>query len=235
VLEVGASEEAEVREPDVASVMTTEVVTASPDTLFRDVVETLTEKRVSAVPVVDVDGRPIGVVSEADVLAKQEFHGGSDDIPHDRAGRDRWYRALAHTAGELMTTPVRAVHAQEPLSVAARLLAVAKVRRLFVTDEDGRLVGVVSRRDLLRVYRHSDDDLRARAEARLAEIGVRPGAVGVRVDSGVITVDGELSRRGQVDAAARALPGVVAVRNNLRYLVDDVIVTGSGGWTGFSP
>lgn len=226
------------REPDVASVMTTEVVTALPDTLFRDVVETLIEKRVSAVPVVDVDGRPIGVVSEADVLAKQEFHGGGDDIPHDRAGRDRWYRALAHTAGEVMTTPVRAVRAHEPLSVAARLLAVAKVRRLFVTDEDGRLVGVVSRRDLLRVYRHSDDDLRVRAEALLAEIGVHLDVVRVRVDSGVITVDGELSRRGQVDAAVRAvraLPGVVAVRNDLRYLVDDVIVTGSGGWTGFSP
>lgn len=226
------------REPDVASVMTTQVVTASPDTLFRDLVETLTEKRVSAVPIVDADGRPIGVVSEADVLAKQEFHGGSDDIPHDRAGRDRWYRALAHTAGELMTTPVRAVHAHEPLSAAARLLAVAKVRRLFVTDEDGRLVGVVSRRDLLRVYRHGDDDLRARAEALLVEIGVRPDAVRVRADSGVVTVDGELSRRGQVDAAVRAvraLPGVVAVRNDLRYLVDDVVVTGSGAWTGFSP
>ena len=226
------------REPDVASVMTTEVVTASTHTLFRDLVETLTDRRVSAVPVVDADGRPIGVVSEADVLAKQEFHGGGDDLPHDRAGRDRWYRALAHTAGELMTTPVRAVHAHEPLSVAARLLNGAKVRRLFVTDDDGRLVGVVSRRDLLRVYRHSDDELRAQVEALLAEIGVPPDAVRVRADSGVVTADGELSRRGQVDAAVRAvraLPGVVAVRNNLSYLVDDVVVTGSGGWTGFSP
>lgn len=226
------------REPDVASVMTTRVVTVSPDTSFRDVVEMLTEKRVSAVPVVDADGRPIGVVSEADVLAKQEFHGGSDDLPHDRAGRDRWYRALAHTAGEVMTTPVRAVHAHEKLSVAARLLTSAKVRRLFVTDADGRLVGVVSRRDLLRVYRHSDDELRARAAALLAEIGVPPDAVRVRADRGVVTVDGELPRRGQVDAAVRAvraLPGVVAVRNDLRYVVDDVVVTGSGGWTGFSP
>ena len=92
------------REPSVASVMTTQVVTASPETLFRDLVETLTEKRISAVPVVDTAGRPVGVVSEADVLAKQEFHGGRDDIPHDRAGRDRWYRALGHTAGEVMTT-----------------------------------------------------------------------------------------------------------------------------------
>ena len=227
-----------VREPDVASVMTTQVVTASPETLFRDLVEALTEKRISAVPVVDRDGRPIGVVSEADVLAKQEFHGGRDDIPHDRAGRDRWYRALAHTAGEVMTTPVRTVHADEPLSVAARLLATAKIRRLFVTDDLGRLVGVVSRRDLLRVYGRTDDELRDQVVELLGEIGVPPDAVAVRVDAGVATVDGELDRRGHADAAVRAIramPGVVDVRNNLRYLVDDVVVAGSGGWTGFSP
>jgi CBS domain-containing protein len=227
-----------VREPSVASVMTTQVVTASPETLFRDLVETLTEKRISAVPVVDAAGRPVGVVSEADVLAKQEFHGGRDDIPHDRAGRERWYRALGHTAGEVMSTPVRVVQADEPLSVAARLLAAAKVRRLFVTDRTGRLVGVVSRRDLLRVYRHTDDELRARVDELLAEIGVPQGAVEIHCACGVVTVDGELDRRGRVDEtvrAVRALPGVVGVRNNLRYLVDDVVVAGSGGWTGFSP
>jgi CBS domain-containing protein len=227
-----------VREPEVASVMTTQVVTASPETLFRDLVETLTDKRISAVPVVDSAGRPVGVVSEADVLAKQEFHGGRDDIPHDRAGRERWYRALAHTAGEVMTAPARTVHADEPLSVAARLLATAKVRRLFVTDRDGRLVGVVSRRDLLHVYRHTDDELREQVEALLAEISVPPDAIQVRVEAGVVTVDGELDRRARVDATVRAmqaLPGVVGVHNNLRYLVDDVVVAGSGGWTGFSP
>jgi CBS domain-containing protein len=227
-----------VREPNVASVMTTQVVTASPETLFRDLVETLTDKRISAVPVVDAAGRPVGVVSEADVLAKQEFHGGRDEIPHDRAGRDRWYRALAHTAGEVMTTPVRTVHADEPLSVAARQLAAEKVRRLFVTDHIGRLVGVVSRRDLLRVYRYTDDELCTRVEALLAEIGVPSGAIQVRVEAGVATVDGELDRRSRVDAAVRAvqaLPGVVGVHNNLRYLVDDVVVVGSSGWTGFSP
>lgn len=226
------------REPEVASVMTTQVVTATQETLFRDLVETLTEKRISAVPVVDRDGRPIGVVSEADVLAKQEFHGGRDDIPHDRVGRARWYRALAHTAGEVMTTPVRVVYADEPLSAAARLLAAAKVRRLFVTDRDGHLVGVVSRRDLLRVYGLTDDELRVRVVALLGEIGAPSGAVDASVEAGVVTVEGQLDRRAQVDVTVRAiqaLPGVVGVRNNLGYLVDDVVVAGSGGWTGFSP
>lgn len=224
------------REPTVAAVMTTRVVAVTPDTTFKDLVTTLTRERISAVPVVDGDGRPIGVVSEADVLAKQEFHGGNDEKPHgDRAGRDRWFRAQAKTAAELMTTPVRAIRADEPLSAAARILAVAHVRRLFVTGLDGRLVGVVSRRDLLRIYDQTEDELREQVEDMVEEVGAAPGAVEVRVADGVVTLDGLLERRSLVDVVVRvvaALPGVVGVRNNLRYGVDDVVVA---AWTGFSP
>lgn len=230
------------REPNVASVMTTQVTTAQPDMLFKDLVAALTEQGISAVPVVDHEHRPIGVVSEADALAKQEFHGGRDELPHgDRAGRDRWYRSLGQTAAELMTSPVWTVHADEPVSSAARLLARAKVRRLFVTGRDGRLVGVVSRRDLLRVYLHSDEEIRGQLERLIVSSGVAEGVISVRVDAGVTTLDGELDRRGSVDATVRmvqALPGVVSVRNNLTYLVDDVVVGGGqngGVWTGFSP
>lgn len=224
------------REPTVAAVMTTRVVAVPPDTTFKDLATTLTRERISAVPVVDHAGRPIGVVSEADVLAKQEFHGGSDEKPHgDRAGRERWFRAQAQTAAELMTTPVRSVRADEPLSAAARILAVAQIRRLFVTDPGGKLVGVVSRRDLLRIYDQSEDDLREQVEDMVEEVGVAPGAVEVRVAGGVVTLDGLLERRSLVDRVVRlvgALPGVVGVRNNLRYGVDDVAVA---AWTGFSP
>ncbi len=230
------------REPDVASVMTTQVRTARPETSFKDLVAVMAERGISALPVVDHVNRPVGVVSEADALAKQEFHGGRDEVPHhDRAGRDRWYRGLGQNAAELMSTPVWTVHADEPVSVAARLLAGAKVRRLFVTDRDGVLVGVVSRRDLLRVYLQSDEEIRGRLEELIAAAGVASGAVSVRVEAGMATVDGELERRGQVDATVRlvqAAPGVVGVHNNLGYLVDDVVVGGGstgGVWTGFSP
>jgi CBS domain-containing protein len=214
-------------------VMTTKVTTVVPDTPFRELVALMAENGVSAVPVVDTDGRAVGVVSEADLLAKQEFHGGQDELPHgDRAGRERWYRALARNAAEVMTTPVRAVHADEPVSSAARLLAKAGIRRLFVVDRDGRLVGVVSRRDLLHVYLETDDDLRDRVAEMLVAAGVAPGAVEVRVDAGVVTVDGEVRRRGLADAAVRmvrALPGVVGVRDNLRHVVDDTL------WIGLTP
>jgi len=220
-------------ETTVASVMTTKVTTVVPDTPFRELVALMAENGVSAVPVVDTDGRAVGVVSEADLLAKQEFHGGQDELPHgDRAGRERWYRALARNAAEVMTTPVRAVHADEPVSSAARLLAKAGIRRLFVVDRDGRLVGVVSRRDLLHVYLETDDDLRDRVAEMLVAAGVAPGAVEVRVDAGVVTVDGEVRRRGLADAAVRmvrALPGVVGVRDNLRHVVDDTL------WIGLTP
>lgn len=221
------------REPTVAAVMTTRVVAVTPDTTFKELATTLTRERISAVPVVDDVGHPIGVVSEADVLAKQEFHGGTDEKPH--AGRDRWFRAKAMTAAELMTTPVRAVRADEPMSAAARILAAAHVRRLFVTAPDGRLVGVVSRRDLLRIYDQPEDELREQVEDMVEEVGVAPAAVDVQVADGVVTLDGLVERRSLVDVIVRlvgALPGVVGVRNNLRYGVDDVAVA---AWTGFSP
>lgn len=230
-------EEAAVGERDVASVMTTTVITVRPQTPFKDVVALMAEHDVSALPVVDGANRPIGVVSEADVLTKQEFRGGSDRIPsHDRAGLERWIRSLALVAGELMTSPIRTIAVDVPLTAAARQLAKAGVRRLLVVDEHGSLVGVLSRRDLMRVYLRSDDEIRAEVEDLLASsvMGAGPGTVKVAVRGGVTTVDGVLQRRRQVDSVSRLVPtvtGVVAVRNNLRWMVDDLL---SPPWTSFS-
>ena len=228
-------------EMTVASVMTTRVVTVVPATPFRELVATMAEHGVSALPVVDRGDRPIGVVSEADVLAKQEFHGGGDEQPHDdHAARDRWFRAHGRTAGEVMTSPVRAVHADEPVSFAARVLAKAGLRRLYVIDFDGRLVGVVARRDLLRVYLRADDELMAEVTALLEATVGAPGAVEVRVHAGLVTVTGAVACRQIAEAvvrAVRSLPGVVGVHDNLRHPVEDVVVDGarSGALTGAEP
>jgi len=143
----------------VASVMTTRVVTAEPQTPFRELAAKMTEGRVRAVPVVDRHGLPIGVVSRADLPSQQG-----------------WYRAPERTAAELMTTPVRAVHADEPVSFAARQLAKSRLRRLFVVDWDGRLVGVVARRDLLRVFPR-DDGLHTQLVDLLHAAETMPGRV----------------------------------------------------------
>lgn len=220
-------EQVVVRERDVASVMTASVVTAKPETPFKDLVAMMAEHGISAVPVVDHIRRAVGVVSEADALAKPEFRGGHDEQPHgDREGRERWYRSLALTAAELMTSPVLTIRADAQVSVAARQLAKKKVRRLFVVDGFGRVAGVVSRRDLLRIYLLSDEDIRVDVESLLVSaVGAAPDTTKVSVSSGVATVDGVLRRRRQVDSVSRivsALPGVVGVRNNLRYVIDDV-------------
>ena len=189
----------------VASVMTTRVVTAEPETPLQELALRMTERRVRAVPVVDHYRQPIGVVSRADLVAQQ-------------------CRSRGRNAAELMTTPVRAVHADEPVSFVAGLLAKARLRRLFVVNWDSRLVGVVARRDLLRVFLRGDDELRTRIVDLLHGAAITPGTIDVRVDAGVVTVRGVVARHGLADMIVRivrAMPGVVEVCDKLGYLVDD--------------
>jgi len=121
-----------VHEMTVSSVMTTRLVAVEPETPLRKLVSIMTEERVSAVPVVDRRGQPIGVVTAEDLAVGRNVSGGREN------------------AAELMTTRVRAVHADEPVSFAARLFAKTGIRRLCVVDWDSRLVGVVARHDVLR-------------------------------------------------------------------------------------
>lgn len=125
-------------EKTVASVMTRRVVTVVPEMPVPEVLATMTECGLRALPVVDGDGLPLGVVTEADLAL----------------GRERW--VFGRTAAEVMGAPVRAVHTDEPVSFAAGVLARSGLRRLFVTDWDGRLVGVVSWRDLRRARRGAE-------------------------------------------------------------------------------
>ena len=120
-------------EMTVATVMTASVVTVDTKTPFRDLVATMTETGLSALPVIDSHGLPLGVVSEDDLLPAHEV-----------------LRRRGRTAGEVMSGPVRAVHAAEPVSFVVDVFARTGTRRLFVIDWDGRLVGVVSPRDLRR-------------------------------------------------------------------------------------
>lgn len=179
-------------EMTVASVMTTRVLTALPDTPFGELIVTMTENGVSALPVVDRHDCPIGVVSEADVLARLEFH-GSQAEPHARATGTPGSRRRGWDAAEVMTSSVRAIYSSEPVNFAARVLARPGVRRLFVIDWDGRLVGVVSRRDLLVVYLGCEQIAAAQGESRAPrchERGTqyRSGKTGQKNTSGSFTV-----------------------------------------------
>lgn len=190
------------RELTVAMVMTKDPVAVTPDAGCKEIARTISKHQIGAVPVVGRDGVPIGVVASEDLI------GGTTD------------RAL-----HLMTVPVRAVDANKSVSFAARELNRRGVRRLFVIDH-GRLVGVVSRRDLLRVFLRSDEEIRHDVEREVFQrvLWVNPSAVVVSVHNGTVTLNGQLGKRSEVAIAARlitAIPGVVDVRNRLDYVWND--------------
>lgn len=211
------------REPTVASLMTREVITADVGSSFKELVQLLEDNKISAVPVLD-GGYPVGVVSEADLMPKEEFRGGTDTRPGLFAGgaeKHRWEQAGGVTAGDVMTSPVKSVSPDLAASAAARELAAAGVRRLFVIDADGALVGVLSRRDLLKLYLRDDEELRTtiRDEIFGRMLWVGPDSIYVAVTDGVVTMQGRLERQSEVEIAehlVRVLPGVVDVHNNLR-------------------
>lgn len=210
----------------VGDVMTGDVVTVTPDMGYKAVADLMVRHSVSAVPVVDADRRVLGVVSEADLLAKLEY---ADRVPRHllatRRMRNGRQKATGDTAGELMTAPAVTIRATESVTTAARLMEAARIKRIPVVDEHERLVGIVSRRDLVRLYTRPDHEVRqAVLEGVLRSLWIDPAAVTVRVRSGVVTLTGRLDRRSLtaiVVAFTRATPGVVDVVDHLTYDLDD--------------
>jgi CBS domain-containing protein len=204
----------------VADVMTRRVVTVTEETGYKQIVETLTSNAVSAVPVVDAGHHVVGVVSEADLLHKQERHhsarpGGMTWRLHRKAAA----KAEARNAGQLMTSPAVTIHPDAPVASAARLLNSHHLRRLPVVGPDGQLLGIVSRRDLLCVFLRPDEEVAAEVRAALADVLLAdPAAVRVRVSQGLVSLSGHIAEAGQIAMATdliNAIDGVVAVRNEL--------------------
>lgn len=220
----------------VADVMTRDVVTVAPRTPFKEVVDVLVTKGISAVPVVDGDGALLGVVSEADLLRKAEHAddepGAGPSVLSLPGARTRWRKAAALTARELMTSPAHTVSSEAAVPNVARLLAEFRVRRLFVVD-GGRLVGVVARRDLLRGFLRSDDDIRTDIEREVfgRVLWAPAGAVSATVVNGEVTLTGRLEYEAEVEITGhlvRSIPGVVHVTNRLTYQwIDDADRSGN--------
>jgi CBS domain-containing protein len=142
----------------VKDLMTTQVVTVGPATPFKEIVARLAEHRVSAAPVVDEAGRVLGIVSEADLLLKEEFPNPDQDIPLIWTKRRRLERekAAGSTARDLMTVALVAISPDATVAEAARRLHRAQIKRLPVIGQGGRLVGIISRGDLLKVFNRPD-------------------------------------------------------------------------------
>ncbi|MFO7191442.1 MULTISPECIES: CBS domain-containing protein [Thermocrispum] len=211
----------------VADVMTTDVVTVPPTAPFKEVARVLVSRGISAVPVVDEESRLLGVVSEADLLVKESGSTGWKR-PAMIAGAKRWRKwakARATTAAEAMTPAVKSIEPTASLSEAARRLTEERLRRLFVV-EDGKLVGVIARRDAVRAFLADDEDLREtiRTEVLRDGLWLDPDTIEVSVRDGVVTLRGTVERRSEValaESMTARTPGVVDVRNELTYRIDD--------------
>ncbi len=209
----------------VADVMTREVVTAEPTTPFKELVDLMIGGGVSALPVVGRQGALLGIVSEADLLCKEEH---ADDesatAPHRFARhqlRTHWRKATGLTAADVLTTPVLTATPDEPLPQVARRLTASGVRRLCVVD-GGRLVGIVARRDLLRPFLRGDPEIQRQIDTEMQEhvLHANPAMVRATVEHGVVVLTGRVEYQGDVAAAGQlvgAIPGVVAVRNRLDW------------------
>jgi len=205
----------------VKDVMTTRVIWVKKDATFREMAVALRDHRVSAFPVIDDDGKVIGVVSEADMLTKEALVdelGIFGGILHRRDQA----KARGITAGDLMTTAVVAVRPEDTVEHAAKLMYDRGVKRLPVTDESGHLVGIISRADVLSVFARTDEDIRKEitGEVLLGEFLTDPRTLDVAVKDGIVTLAGvpETSESGhEIVRRIRHVQGVVAVRDRLTY------------------
>jgi CBS-domain-containing membrane protein len=204
----------------VRDVMTTTVVAVRRDATFKEMAATLRRYRVSALPVIDDAGRVIGVVSEADLLAKEALAdpGVVAEVLHHKDVR----KAEGLTAGDLMTRPPVTASPGDPVEQAARMMHFMRVKRLPVVDSGGQLVGIVSRSDVLAVFDRPDEDIRKDIvdTMLLHEFLIDPRQFSVTVEAGVVTMEGcpETAALGHaLVRKARHVPGVVAVRDRLTY------------------
>jgi CBS domain-containing protein len=210
------------RRLSVSDVMTREVITVNKDTDFKEIERRLAHHHVSALPVVDMGGDVLGVVSESDLLLKLEAVGTGQVA--SRGWRSHG-KGSASTAERLMTTPAVTVGTGQPLAAAARLMRKHKVHQLPVV-RDGRLAGMLSRGDLLKAFLRSDQELREDVRQGVLSriMWLDPDDFRVSVSDGVVEIAGSVERRSDVEVLVdliRGVEGVIDVRADIGYLLDD--------------
>lgn len=199
----------------VGDVMTQTVVAVSRSAAYKEIVKTLAQWNVSAVPVVEGEGRVVGMVSEADLLPKQQYKDRDPSRIEQLRHLDDLVKAGAGTAGELMSTPAVTVRGHATLAEAARVMARKGVKRLPVVDGEGRLTGIVSRSDLLKVYLRDDEDIAREVRDEIVGHFFRNSTptAEVSVAEGVVTVSGRLPDPAMVPVMARLVRAVGGVVN----------------------
>jgi CBS domain-containing protein len=212
----------------VKDVMSTLPVWVSETASFREIAVKLRECRVSAFPVLDAHGQVTGVVSEADLLVKEAVLGEPGGVAGLLAGlvhHAARAKAAGVTAADLMTSPAVTIGPDDTVEHAAKLMYDRKVKRLPVIDHGGRLIGIISRTDILAVFDRTDAEIREEIMTQVIAGRSEPSWYQVIVKDGVVTLEGnpETASIGHdLISRTRHVQGVVAVRDRLVYPVDPV-------------
>jgi CBS domain-containing protein len=212
----------------IADVMTRNPITIGEGAPFKDIALLLTTNCISALPVVDPKGIPVGIVSEADLLLKEAY----PDAEHSHTVFERTRRrreldkAAGLTAEDLMSSPVHTIGLKAHLGEAARIMHDRGVKRLPVIDETGRLVGIVSRGDLLKAFTRPDSEIvhEVREGVMLNTLWMDPSGIEVVARDGVVSLFGEVDRKSDIPILIRLIhgvDGVVGVNDRLSFRYDD--------------
>jgi CBS domain-containing protein len=206
----------------VKDVMSTQVVAVKLGASFKEMASRLRQSRVSAFPVIDDDGKVIGVVSEADMLAKEVLNADQTGTITAMLHRREQDKADGLTARDLMTHPAVTVTPDDSVEQAARLMYTLRLKRLPVIDRSGGLVGIISRTDVLAVYDRPDDEIRQEIIGNVIVhgFGQDPDQFTVGVQAGVVTMEGSpqsVTLGHDLVRKIRHVQGVVAVRDRLSY------------------
>ena len=209
----------------VQDVMTTDVATTTPDVLLKEAAVELVQRKISGMPVVDDDLHVLGILSETDILAKEgteHKNGGFLQWLVDPG--DPWVAARfdAVTVDDAMSAPARTITAGRHVAEAATIMLDEDVNRLPVVDAEGKLIGLISRGDLVRAFARSDEEILEEIEEDVIRkvMWLSPSSVGVTVTNGVVTLTGEVASEADAELLptfARKVPGVVDVTSSLTH------------------
>ncbi len=198
----------------VVDVMTTDVITVTADTSIKEAARLMFRNRVSGLPVCDAESCLVGIITEADFLRLEVARQEADDV-HP-----------VETVGEVMNPTVITVAPDAPIADAARVMVVNDVNRLPVVDKESKILGIVSRLDVVAVFTRPDDIIEdeIREDVIRRVLFVDPDSVGVAVNNGVVTFTGQIGTRTEarlLEELVRRLDGVVRVENGLSWRIDD--------------
>jgi CBS domain-containing protein len=213
----------------IRDLMTPNALAVGPEAPLKDVAAILAEHRISGLPVVSEQRTVLGVVSEADILVKEQGpaprHGGLFGWLLAGGHADA-AKLAARTAGEAMTAPAITISAEKDVSEAARVMTENGIKRLPVVDPDGKLVGIVTRSDLVTAFARPDSEIRReiREDVVRHTLWIEDGTLDVRVERGEVTLSGRLERRSDAELLSlfvARVPGVISVDSTLTWDWDD--------------